>query len=90
MDVNENFNREDSRSSSRLKEVIKRAVTLILIVFILANISSIIVGITSDKEEESKLTETEGVVKVLLGAYSSNVTNTSTTNTSTYVSARDE
>ena len=89
MDVNENFNREDSRSSSRLQEVIKRAVTLILIVFILANISSIIVGITSDKEEESKLTETEGVVKVLLGAYSSNVTNTSTTNT-TYVSARDE
>ena len=89
MDVNENFNRED-RSSSRLQEFIKRAVTLILIVFILANISSIIVGITNDKEEENKLTETEGVVKVLLGAYSSNVTNTSTTNTSTYVSARDE
>ena len=78
MDVNENFNREDSRSSSRLQEVIKRAVTLILIVFILANILSIIVGITNDKEVENKLTETEGVVKVLLGAYTSNVTNTST------------
>ena len=69
MDVNENFNREDSRSSSRLQEFIKRAVSLLLIVFILANMSSIIVGITSDKEEENKLTETEGVVKVLLGAY---------------------
>ena len=90
MGVNENFNREDSRSSSQPQEFIKRGVTLILIVFILANILSIIVGITNDKEVENKLTETEGVVKVLLGAYSSNVTNTSTTNTSTYGSTRAE
>ena len=73
MDVTESVSRGGSVSSRELKSFRKKIVLILLVLFIVGNIVSVVVGITRG-EQSSTQSETEGIVKVLLGASTSNVT----------------
>ena len=73
MDVTENVSREGSVSSRELKSFRKKLVLALLVLFIVGNIVSVVIGVTRG-EQSSTHSESEGILKVLLGASTSNVT----------------
>ena len=73
MDESGGLNREGSETSRDLKSFRKKVLLILLCLFIVGNILSLVVGVTTGKENLPDF-ETQGLVKVLLGASTSNVT----------------
>ena len=73
MDESGGLSREGSESSRELRNWRKKLLLILLGLFIVGNVVSLVVGVTSGKGNLPDF-ETQGVVKVLLGASISNVT----------------
>ena len=73
MDESGGLSRESSESSRELRNWRKKLLLILLGLFIVGNVVSLVVGVTSGKGNLPDF-ETQGVVKVLLGASISNVT----------------
>ena len=71
MELNENLERGDRESTRNLKRFRKKAVLILLVIFIVGNITSLVVGIRSGDKTALEY-QSEGIVKLLLGASTSN------------------
>ena len=71
MELNENLERGDRESTRNLKWFRKKAVLILLVIFIVGNITSLVVGIRSGDKTALEY-QSEGIVKLLLGASTSN------------------
>jgi hypothetical protein len=73
MDESRGLSREGSETSRDLGHWRKKLLLILLCLFIVGNVVSLVVGVTSGGGNLSDF-ETQGIVKVLLGASTSNVT----------------